>query len=259
MSSLAAQPGSAFRLLSYNIQVGSQTSRYRHYVTKSWRQVIPNRTQQLNLDAISELVSDFDFVGLQEVDGGSFRSGFVNQTSYLASRSGFSYWYSQPNRNIGQFAKHSNGLLTRYQPSLCQHLKLPGMPGRGVLVSEFNYGRENLAIIVVHLALGGRSQKQQFDFLLELSSRYENCIIMGDFNREPDSKLVNHLLTAGGFKESCQYMPTYPSWSPQRKIDYILVSEKLQVSSCEVIDFPLSDHLPIKLEVKLPDSVQLAV
>jgi endonuclease/exonuclease/phosphatase family metal-dependent hydrolase len=258
MGDLAKHPR-RLRLLSYNIQVGSQTSRYRHYVTKSWRQIIPNRTQLLNLDAISELIADYDFVGLQEVDGGSFRSSFINQTRYLAGKSGFEFWFSEPNRNVGQLAKHSNGLLTRYKPSHCRHIKLPGVPGRGLLLTEFDYGEENLAIIVVHLALGGRSQKQQFDVLLEMAGQYKNCIIMGDFNREPHSQLVDRLLTEGGLTESCCHEPTYPSWSPQRKIDYILVSRGLEVLSCEVINYPLSDHLPIQLDVQLPDTIQLAV
>jgi len=253
------QSSRRLRLLSYNIQTGSRTSRYRHYVTRSWRQIIPNRTQLVNLEAISELLVDYDFVGLQEVDGGSFRSSFINQTGYLAVKAGFNFWFSEPNRNVGQLAKHSNGLLSRYLPSACRHVKLPGLPGRGALVSEFDYGQETLAIIVVHLALGGQSQKQQFDYLLHLSREYPYCIIMGDFNKEPDSKLVDDLLLEGGWKESSQQVPTFPSWRPKRKIDYILVSENLQVRSSSVVDYPLSDHLPIALEVQLPDSVQLVV
>jgi hypothetical protein len=31
------------------------------------------------------------------------------------------------------------------------------------------------------------------------------------------------------------------------------------VLSCEVINYPLSDHLPIQLDVQLPDTIQLAV
>ena len=71
-------------LLTYNIQAGSQTTSFRDYVTKSWKQILPHRLQMHNLNAIGDLLEDYDFVGLQEVDGGSFRSGFVNQTRYLA-------------------------------------------------------------------------------------------------------------------------------------------------------------------------------
>jgi len=63
------------RLLSFNIQTGITTSRYRQYVTQSWRHVLPFAQRSGNLDTIANLVSDYDLVGLQEVDAGSIRSG----------------------------------------------------------------------------------------------------------------------------------------------------------------------------------------
>jgi endonuclease/exonuclease/phosphatase family metal-dependent hydrolase len=44
------------------------------------------------------LAREHDIVGLQEADPGSLRSGFTNQTHYLAQRAGFNYWSHQPNR-----------------------------------------------------------------------------------------------------------------------------------------------------------------
>lgn len=82
------------RLLSFNIQVGINTERYRHYVTRSWQHLLPHAGRTLNLQRIAGLLADFDLVALQEVDGGSLRSGFVNQVERLAqleiSRSGIS-------------------------------------------------------------------------------------------------------------------------------------------------------------------------
>lgn len=246
----------SLNLLTYNVQAASQTSSYREYVTKGWKQLIPHRHQLHNLNAIGDVLGDYDFVGLQEVDAGSFRSGFINQTRYLAGKGGFPFWFTQPNRDYGHLAKHSNGVLSRYQPTHYMHRKLPGMPGRGMLVCEFSYGVETLAVIVVHLALGGRSQRRQFDFIREISDQYPYVVILGDFNKEPDSKEMTGLLAHGGFKDSSDAW-TYPSWKPRRKIDYILVSENMDVCSSEVVDYHLSDHLPIQLRVSLPETVQL--
>ena len=248
----------SLNLLTYNIQAASQTTSYREYVTKSWKQLVPHKHQLHNLNTIGDMLGDcdYDFVGLQEVDAGSFRSGFINQTRYLAGKGGYPYWFTQPNRNIGSIAKHSNGILSRYHPTRCMHKKLPGMPGRGVLVCEYGYGYETLGIIVVHLALGGRSQRQQLNFILEIASHYPHVIVLGDFNKEPDSKEMISLLNRGGLKDSISDW-TYPSWKPRRKIDYILVSEQLNVCSSEVVDYHLSDHLPIQLRVSLPETVQL--
>ena len=254
----AGNQNHTLNLLTYNIQAGSQTTSFRDYVTKSWKQILPHRLQMHNLNAIGDLLEDYDFVGLQEVDGGSFRSGFVNQTRYLAGRAGFPYWFAQPNRNMGQLAQHSNGLLSRYPPSKCFHRRLPGMPGRGILIAEYAYGPESLAVIVVHLSLGGHSQRRQVEYIRKLADQYPYSIILGDFNRSADSKLMKKLFAAG-YQDGSFDAPTFPSWKPRRKIDYILVSEGLEICSTEVVDYHLSDHLPIELKVILPETVRLHI
>ena len=252
----AGNDNQTLSLLTYNIQSGSHTGSYREYVTKGWKQLLPHRLLTNTLDAIGDLLEDYDFVGLQEVDGGSLRSGFVNQTRYLAGRAGFPFWFAQPNRNIGHLGQHSNGLLSRYPPSRCFHRPLPGMPGRGILVAEYDYGVDTLGVIVVHLSLGGHSQRRQIDYVREIADQYPYSIILGDFNLTAKSKSMKKLFAAG-YHDSCSDALTFPSWKPRRKIDYILVSEGLQVCSSEVVDYHLSDHLPIQLKVILPDTVKL--
>ena len=101
------------RLLSFNVQVGINTQRYHHYLTRSWQHLLPHAGRANNLQRIADLLADFDLVALQEVDGGSLRSGYVNQVEYLAQQGAFPYWYQQLNRNLGRFAQHSNGVLSR--------------------------------------------------------------------------------------------------------------------------------------------------
>ena len=130
---IAPQPhqGRCLRLLSFNIQTGITTKHYRQYLTQSWRHVLPFAKRSGNLDTIANLASDYDLVGLQEVDAGSLRSGYVNQTEYLAARGQFPYWYDQTNRRLGHLAQHSIGILSRLQPSAIREHKLPGrIPGR---------------------------------------------------------------------------------------------------------------------------------
>ena len=63
------------RLLSFNIQVGISTERYRHYLTRSWQHLLPHTGRSGNLQKIGDLLGDFDLVALQEADGGSLRIG----------------------------------------------------------------------------------------------------------------------------------------------------------------------------------------
>src|SRR4030065_2515355 len=68
------------RLLTYNIQTGIATSRYRHYLTHSWKHVLPCSGRRDNLDQIAHLVRHYDIVGLQEADARSLRSNYLNLT-----------------------------------------------------------------------------------------------------------------------------------------------------------------------------------
>ena len=105
------------RLVTFNLQVGIQTSAYHHYLTRSWQHLLPHPRRQRRLDMIAEVLSHFDMVGLQEVDGGSFRSNQVNQLEYLAMQGGFPHHYQQLNRNLGRLAQHSKACSPGWHPA----------------------------------------------------------------------------------------------------------------------------------------------
>src|SRR6476659_6775048 len=100
----SSAPPVHLQLLSCNIHAGGRMLRYGDYVTKSWKHVLPTRGTRGNLDQFAELLNEFDLVGLQEADAGSLRSGFVNQTQYLAEAAHFPYWTHQPNRRVSRLA-----------------------------------------------------------------------------------------------------------------------------------------------------------
>lgn len=246
------------RLLSYNIQTGIATRGYHHYVTHSWKHVLPFSERRVNLDRISDLVGHYDIVGLQEADAGSLRSGYLNLTEYVAGRGGFPHWYDQTNRNFGLFAQHSMGVLARMRASEIREHRLPGaIPGRGALVLSFGSGRDALALILVHLALGRRARMRQFGFLAELARDYRHVVVMGDLNCQSDSPELAWLISRAGLREPAHDLHTFPSWRPMRNIDHILVSPSIEVDEVSVLNYPLSDHLPIAMQVRLPMGVEL--
>lgn len=248
----SATPG-RLRLLSYNIQAGIAISGYHHYVTHSWKHVLPFPDRCDNLDRIAALVADFDFVALQEVDAGSLRSGFINQTKYLSLRARFPYWYDQTNRRLGHFARHSIGLLSRFKPDVVLEHKLPGMiPGRGALLACFERAAQSLAILVVHLALGRRGRARQLAYIADVVREHPNIVVMGDLNCPIDSREACGLLDRTGLIGWHETVHTYPSWRPSRSLDHILVSPSLTVEKAEVLDCPFSDHLPITMDISLP-------
>ena len=135
------------RLLSFNIQVGISTERYRHYLTRGWQHLLPHHGRAGNLQRIGALLADYDLVALQEVDGGSLRSGYINQVERLAELGAFPYWYQQLNRDLGRLAQHSNGVLSRLRPDLVEDHPLPGPPGRGAILVRFGEGADALAVV----------------------------------------------------------------------------------------------------------------
>ncbi|MEW8627532.1 MAG: endonuclease/exonuclease/phosphatase family protein [Candidatus Thiodiazotropha sp.] len=245
------------RLLSYNIQAGADTRRYREYVTRGWKQVLPHKDKRHNLNRISHLLKDFDVVGLQEVDSGSFRSGFIDQTAYLAELAGFPYWYRQVNRKLGKLAQYSNGVLSRVEPSMIAEHRLPGLPGRGAVLMEFQTNEKPLGICMMHLALGRRARLRQFSYVSELVSHYSHLVLMGDFNCGCSSSEFQYLMENTNLQGSACDMMTFPSWRPSKKLDHILASPSLKVAKSEVLNYAHSDHLPISLEIELPENVVL--
>jgi len=246
------------RLLSYNIQAGVDIRRYRQYVTQSWKQVLPHRARLENLNRIADILTRYDLVGLQEVDAGSLRSGFVDQTEYLAHRGNFPYWYQQINRKLGKLAQHSNGFLSRMRPTAIVEHKLPGLPGRGALVAEFGKGEEALAVCILHLALGRRARQRQITYISEVLGDYAHAVVMGDMNCDYDSDELQLLVKLANLHEPTCEMKTFPSWRPMRNLDHILVSSGLCVEHVRVLDYTVSDHLPVSMDILLPDSLDLA-
>lgn len=246
------------RLLSYNIQTGISTRRYRHYLTQSWKHLLPHSERFRNLDHIATLTRDYDIVGLQEVDAGSLRSGFINLTKYLAERADFPFWYDQTNRRMGPIAQHAIGVLSRYRCTEIVEHKLPGrIPGRGTLALRFGQGKDSLVIFIVHLALGQRTRLQQLAYLSELVNQHRNVVLMGDLNFLSRSREMDFLIDRTLMTEPVHDLHTFPSWQPIRNIDHILVTPTLKVNKVEVLDCSVSDHLPLYMELTLPEGVIL--
>ncbi|MDX1604637.1 MAG: endonuclease/exonuclease/phosphatase family protein [Candidatus Competibacterales bacterium] len=247
------------RLLSYNIQSGLATTRYSDYLTRSWQHLVPVPSRMENLDGIARVIADYDLVGLQEVDTGSLRSGFLNQVKYLAERAGFPFVYDQSNRRIGLLSQHSNAVLSRIPPSAIEEHRLPGLiPGRGALHVRFGRDDETLDIFIMHLALGRRGRRQQIHYIADLVRRYPHVVLMGDLNCPSESREMRLLLRLASLGEPLPGLHTFPSWRPTRQLDHILVSPSIQVHDAGVLTYRYSDHRPLAMEIAVPETVRQA-
>ncbi|HET7930309.1 MAG TPA: endonuclease/exonuclease/phosphatase family protein [Rhodanobacteraceae bacterium] len=245
--------GNTLRVLSCNILAGASVSRYHEYVTRSWGALLPGKYKLGNLDKLAQSIANFDVIGLQEADAGSIRSGFLNQTRYLAEASGLPYWSHQPNRKLSNVSHTANGLISRAQPSHVLDYPLPGrMRGRGVLLATYGQGPEALTVAVAHLSLGTQSRARQLDFIAELLQDRPNAVLMGDFNCPPDSRELRGLFAHTALAPPEDPQATFPSWRPQRAIDHILVTSQITVERMWTLPAAFSDHLPLAAEIHVP-------
>jgi endonuclease/exonuclease/phosphatase family metal-dependent hydrolase len=242
------------KFLSYNIQVGIRTTKYRHYVTKGWKHVLPHESRNHTLTRIADVVSEYDFVALQEIDAGSIRSGFINQVEYLAERAQFPYWYTQLNRDLGPLAQHGNGLLSRIALREMEDHRLPGaIPGRGAIVVRLPFGDASVLVVMLHLSLGERSRAMQLEYVKGLIDGEDHVVVMGDMNSHLADLLFDSPLAETALRPAESVSPTFPSWRPSVALDHILVSPKLAIDKCEVLDCRLSDHRPISVSLTRAD------
>jgi len=252
--SLGWPVGDRLKLLSFNIQVGIGTHSYRHYLTRSWQHLLPHAGRMHNLQRIGELLRHYDLVALQEVDGGSLRSGYVNQVEHLARLGGFPYWYQQLNRDLGPIGQHSNGVLSRFRPLSLEDHPLPGPPGRGAILLRFGEGPEALVVVMMHLALGAQVRNRQLAYIREQISGFTHRVLMGDMNTHAHDLLEHSPLRDLGLQAPC-LDATFPSWQPKRALDHILLSPGLTLRQVAVLPLPISDHLPVAVEIGLPSAL----
>ncbi len=239
------------RVLSLNIQVGHQSTTYRHYFTQAWKHVLPARSMHANLDRIAELIAQYDVVALQEADAGSFRTQQINQVSYLAEKAGFYWWHAAVNRDLRPLAQHCLGVLSRVPMQVVAHHRLPGLRGRGALELELQpAGCKPLHLIVAHLALNRAARVLQLAHLARLACAYPRTLIVGDLNCD-HAELHAHSGYCEAGLRTLHEAPTWPSWKPLRSIDHALATPGLTTRMVQVLAERVSDHLPVATEILL--------
>ena len=249
-------PERRLRLLSCNILAGASVQRYSEYFTRSISAVLPGRAKLDNLDRLAQMLPEFDVIGLQEADAGSLRSGFLNQTRYLAESAGMPFWSHQANRPIARLSHTANGLISRLKPSEVLDYPLPSrIPGRGAMLARFGEGKDALAVMVAHLSLSAVARTRQLGFIAEVLQDFPHAVLMGDLNTEANSQEMKHLFAKCALKPPPQATLTFPSWKPRKALDHILISEAIQLERLWTLPQAFSDHLPVAAEIRLPAHV----
>ena len=221
-----------------------------------------------NFDAIIATTRQLSptIIGLQEVDS-RFRprSNFDNQPTILGEHLDHEVHFGGNivDETPAQPRAYGNATLSTLPITNSDHTVYPD-PGegcedaepRGVLHTTVSIDGLDLTIFNTHLSLANEYRQQQIEYLLELTKDYRQpIVVLGDFNATPDERSIQRLTTE--FTPVQARAPhgspmTYPAHDPSQQIDYVFVSDDIEVKDALVHATTASDHRPIRATITLP-------
>ncbi|MBO5199248.1 MAG: endonuclease/exonuclease/phosphatase family protein [Lachnospiraceae bacterium] len=209
-------------------------------------------------DAIRE--SGADIIGLNEVRDKGEDKDYQAQAKILAEKLGYHYYFAKAIDSQG-VNPYGNALLSRYPILSARTVMVPDPEVRGyegyyetrcLLKAKIDVNGEVLTVCVIHFGLNPDEQENAVKTVLT-SVEDEKCILMGDFNVEPDNAVILPIGerlydTAEQFGEP---LLSWPSDKPKVKIDYIFTSRDIKVTSADIPAMIVSDHRPYLAEIEL--------
>lgn len=207
---------------------------------------------RIDYEIMAKTIRDLgaDICGLNEMfSGGEEWATFPNQTEKLAELVGFESHYFAKAISAYPEGEYGNGLISKYKIKKAETIIIPDpnpkrfngyYETRCVLKAELENG---VRVLVCHFGLNPDEQENAVKAILE-NIKEEKCILMGDFNVEPDNAVL--LPIKEKMKDAsigfCENTPSWPSDKPQIKIDYIFVSKDIEVISAKIPKIIASDH-----------------
>jgi endonuclease/exonuclease/phosphatase family metal-dependent hydrolase len=228
--------------------------------TRALQEFVSDKKTRENLDEVAELLQRErpDIAAFQEADIKSRRSGNFNHVNYITERAG--YLQAVHGEHAKGFGfNHGTALISGLQMSeplsIAFEPKLPS-PDKGFVVCTVEFGGTKVDIVSVHLDVASdKVRREQSEVMVNILSRRDNpLVVMGDFNCQlQDSKQLYQILNEGlllsAYEFDSEELDTFGLLD--KRIDWILISDKLEFYSYSVLEAKLSDHLAVIAEIKL--------
>ncbi len=216
---------------------------------------------KFDIDRIIEEIKeqDPDVVGLNEVDLGAAKTGFVDIASYIAQKLQMYYYFGPA------FCNHyGNAIFSKYPIESAEDFNLPYVGSitstepRAVIQIKIKIDSKTWTVYQTHLSLSTKDRMKQVDFILDLIKNDDDdsrVVWMGDFNFAPDSDeykslnkttgetlLDTHLILHAEPDLTCCFNENN---EPQNRIDFILCSPDLTPQKSKVVCTLASDHCKV--------------
>lgn len=230
---------SEFRVMTYNIHHGVGTDGL------------------YSLSRIVRIIREYapHIVCLNEVDCKTERTYRDDQARILAAELGMEFTFA---RNLAlQGGWYGNTILSKYPIYFSEnkiYAKSDSDEPRSVLHAILSVHDKKLHVYTTHLSVDSSTSAAEMKELINHILDWgldEPLIIAGDLNMTPDSKTINDLtyyFNDLGSLIKVESM-TYPAGEPLKRIDYILMNDKLKPLSIQTVSNDVSrvasDHLPV--------------
>lgn len=215
--------------------------------------------QKIDFPLIAETIknSGADIVGLNEMRGAGVHPEYTAQTETLSALSGLTHYYFAKAIDMGGVNPYGNAFLSKIPITHAETIPIPDpdpkaysgyYETRCLLKAELENG---YTVFVTHFGLNPDEQQNAVSTILEHIGT-EKCILMGDFNVEPDNAVLAPIRARMKDTADCFEKPflSFPSDQPRIKIDYIFVTPDIEVLSADIPAIVASDHRPHTAEIR---------
>jgi len=214
----------------------------------------------INIPQVADTIRTYapDIVGLNEMYDKGEKSQFTAQTDEIANLAGYPYHFFAKAIDFNGSNPYGNGFLSRIRIERAEVVPIPDpavrtgaklYETRCLLKAELENG---VTVLVTHFGLNPDEHQNAVNTILP-HLKNEKCILMGDFNVQPDDPVLAPIFARMKDAASAFGAPllSWPSDAPEKKIDYIFVSPDIELISADIPACMTSDHRPHIAEILL--------
>ncbi len=203
---------------------------------------------------------NIDFCGLNEVRGKGPIEGYTDQTNAIGDGLGYYRYFGEAIKVHGT-SPYGNAVVSRFPFKSVETIMIPdpenqneldrdGDPvhyeTRCIIKAIIENESKTICFLVTHFGLAESERINAVETLCNIIDKTEiPVILMGDFNTEPDERILTPLFNR--LKCVDTRKPTFPSYDPEIKIDYIFY-KGLKCINSETVEEIYADHFPVVAE-----------